>query len=137
MKTRDEFMDELRNHRYAMQSLVVKMQGIAHQIDDLADLLKDEDTSARELVDTAPFVEPQAKNRIGEKHFRFLAVLNEYGPMKRAHVAKLVGISEGSLDFYASTIRKHHLGDLRSRKGVYTLHALGDGVADSREFKLV
>jgi hypothetical protein len=66
-----------------------------------------------------------------------LAILNHYGSAPRANVAKILGMKESSVDQLASQIRKKHLGNLVSRKGVYTLHALGDGVADSQDFKII
>ena len=133
-KTHDEYMNELREHRFALQSLTIKMQNVQHQIDELADLLNDESTSARELLETVP---AKQQKRITAQHFRFLAILNEYGDVHREHVGKLLGLKAGSVDQLACEIRKHHLADLRSRKGVYTLHALGDDVRENSNFKLV
>ena len=127
-------MNELREHRFALQSLTIKMQNVQHQIDELADLLNDESTSARELLETVP---AKKQKRITAQHFRFLAILNEYGDVPREHVGKLLGLKAGSVEQLACEIRKHHLADLRSRKGVYTLHALGDDVSTNEQFKLV
>jgi len=137
MKTFEDYMNDLREHRWALQSLTVKMQGIQHQIDELANLLGDESKSARELIDTADSAKPTYRHNIGAKHFRMLAVLNHYGSAPRAHVAKILGMKESSVDQLAHQIRKNHLGDLVSRKGVYTLRAMGDGVTDSQDFRLI
>jgi len=137
MKTFEDYINYLREHRWALQSLTVKIQGIQHQIDELADLLGDESKSARELLDTADSAKPTYRPKIGAKHFRLLAILNHYGSAPKAHVAKILGMKESSVDQLACQIRKNHLGDLVSKKGVYTLRAMGDGVADSQDFKLV
>jgi len=135
-KSHDEYLTELREHRYALQALTTKMQGIQVLIDDLADQLNDEATSARELIGTAESIKT-SEHRIGPKHFRLLAVLAEYGPMHRDHVARILGLKASSVDQLACQIRKHHLGDLKSRKGFYTLHAIGDNVRDNAEYKLI
>jgi len=135
-KSYEDYLTELREHRYALQALTTKMQGIQSQIDDLADLLNDEATSARELVDTAGSIK-KSEHRIGPKHFRLLAILAEYGPMHRDHVARILGMKASSVGQLACQIRKHHLGDLKSRKGFYTLHAIGDDVRDNAEYKLI
>lgn len=140
----EDYKTQARDLRMQLRDILATLDNLSGHAQTLADCLSDlhteiddADTTALELANNVDAVKPSARPKLGAKHFRMLAVLNEYGPMHRAHVAKLVGIAEGSLDMYASTIRKNHLGDLRSRKGIYTLHALGDGVADSQDFKLL
>jgi len=130
MKT---FNQELKDHREALASLTSRIESIAAELDELKAELDDEVVSADELIATVP----ANKKRITAQHFRFLAILNEYGDVRREHVGKLLGLKAGSVDQLACEIRKHHLADLRSRKGVYTLHALGDDVSTNENFKLV
>ena len=127
------FNQELADHREALAQLAAQIETISAQLDDLASELSDEVISADELIATVP----ANKKRITAQHFRFLAILNEYGDVKREHVGKLLGLKAGSVDQLACEIRKHHLADLKSRKGVYTLHALGDDVSTNEQFKLV
>lgn len=144
MKTFDEYKRDTRDLREQLRDILATLDNLSSHAQTLADCLSDlhtevddADTSALELYNHVGVVKPSQQHRIGEKHFRMLAVLNHYGPVPRAHVAKILGLKETSVDQLACQIRKHHLGDLKSRKGVYTLHALGDGVADSQDFKLL
>ena len=123
---------EMKDHRDQLASLADQIETLAAQLDELKSEMDDEVTSADEMIHAM-----KPKNRIQAQHFRFLALLNEYGEMPRKHVAKLLGLKESSVDQLANQIRKAHLGDLKSRKGVYTLHALGDDVSTNEQFKLV
>ena len=129
MKTLNQ---EMKDHRDALASLADQIETLAAQLDDLKSDMDDEVTSADEMLHAM-----KPKNRITAQHFRMLAILNHYGEVPRKHVAKLLGLKESSVDQLANQIRKAHLGDLRSRKGVYILNAIGDDVAGNDNFKLV
>lgn len=136
----EDYKTEANDLREQLRDLLATLDGLASHAQTLADCLCDlhgdlegAETTADLLAESEPVHATRPK--IGPAHFRMLAVLNQYGPMARADVAKLVGISETTVGTYASAIRKHHLGDLVSRGGVYTLRAVGDGVTDSLHFK--
>ena len=144
MKTFEDYKAEARDLREQLRDILNTLDNLSGHAQTLADCLADlhtdvdeADTTALDLVNHVGVIKPKNRAKIGAKHFRLLAVLNEYGPMHRSHIARLVGLSEKSVDLYACNIRKNHLGDLVSKKGVYTLRAMGDGVADSQDFKLV
>jgi cell division septum initiation protein DivIVA len=125
--------NEMKDHRDALASLADQIETLAAQLDELKSEMDDEVISADEMLHAMA----TPKKRITAQHFRFLAILNHYGEVPRKHVAKLLGLKESSVDQLANQIRKAHLGDLRSRKGVYTLHALGDDVSTNNNFTLV
>lgn len=132
-----DLREQLRDILSTLDNLSSHAQTLADCLSDLHTDLDDADTTAMVLRDNVDAVRGNKPQRIGEKHFRMLAVLNHYGSAPRAHVAKILGLKESSVDQLAHQIRKHHLGDLVSRKGVYTLRALGDGVSDSHDFKII
>jgi len=144
MKTHTEFTTDLNNLRTDLNTMTFRVEKTQELLSDLVDKLDglyDHSVSAKDqavdLVRDVDAIKPKKEHRIQAQHFRFLALLNEYGEMPRSHVAKLLGLKESSVDQLANQIRKHHLGDLRSRKGVYILHAIGDDVAGNDNFKLV
>ena len=144
MKTFEDYKAEARDLREQLRDILATLDNLSGHAQTLADCLSDlhtdvddADTTACDLVNYVGVIKPTRRAKIGPKHFRMLAVLNHYGSALRAHVAKILGTKESSVDQLAHQIRKNHLGDLVSRKGVYTLRAMGDGVADSQDFKLV
>ena len=144
MKTFDDYKAEARDLREQLRDILNTLDTLASNAQHLADVMADlhtdldeADTTALNLVNHVGVIKPTHRAKIGPKHFRMLAVLNHYGSAPRAHVAKILGMKESSVDQLAHQIRKNHLGDLVSRKGVYTLRAMGDGVADSQDFRLV
>ena len=132
-----DLREQLRDILNTLDNLSSHAQTLADCLSDLHSEVDDADTAAMELRNNVEAVKPKAKNKIGPKHFRLLAILAEYGPMHREHVAKLLGMKASSVGQLACQIRKHHLGDLKSRKGFYTLHAIGDDVRDNAEYKLI
>ena len=144
MKTFEDYKAEARDLREQLRDILNTLDTYASAAQNLADLLADlhtdlddADTTALNLLNHVGVIKPSQKHQIGPKHFRMLAVLNHYGSAPRAHVAKILGMKESSVDQLAHQIRKNHLGDLVSRKGVYTLRAMGDGVTDSQDFRII
>ena len=144
MKNFEQYKAQAADLKTHLGDILTELDNLASHAQNLADCLSDlhgeideADTSAQVLVDHVELVKPKGQKRITAQHFRFLAILNEYGDVPREHVGKLLGLKSGSVDQLACEIRKHHLADLRSRKGVYTLHALGDDVRENQNFKLV
>lgn len=144
MKNFDEYKAQAADLKTHLGDILTELDNLASHAQNLADCLSDlhgeideADTSAQILVDHVELVKPKKQPKLGVKHFRMLAILNEYGDVHRNHVALLLGMKPASVDQLANQIRKHHLADLRSRKGVYKLHALGDDVSTNENFKLV
>ena len=132
-----DLREQIRDILSTLDNLASHAQTLADCLSDLHSDVDDADTTAMVLRNNVDTVKPKAANKIGPKHFRLLAVLAEYGPMHRDHVARILGLKASSVDQLACQIRKHHLGDLKSRKGFYTLHAIGDNVRDNADYKLL
>lgn len=133
-----DLREQLRDILNTLDNLSSHAQTLADCLSNLHSDVDDADTTAMELRNNVDAVKPKAQRRnIGPKHFRLLAILNEYGPMHRDHVAKLLGVKVSTLGQMANQVRKHHLGDLKSRKGVYTLQAIGDDVRDNAHFQTI
>jgi uncharacterized protein YukE len=144
MKTFEDYKADAQDLREQLRDILSTLDNLSSHAQTLADCLSDlhsevddADTAAMELRNNVEAVKPKKGHRIQRQHFRMLAILNEYGPMHREHVAKLLGMKTTSVDQLACQIRKHHLGDLRSRKGVYTLEAIGDDVRDNAYFQTI
>ena len=144
MKTFEDFKNDLGTLRTDLNATTYRVEKVQELLSDLVeklDGLYDQSVSnkdqAADLVRAVDTVKPTKGHRIQRQHFRMLAILNEYGPMHREHVAKLLGMKTTSVDQLACQIRKHHLGDLKSRKGVYTLQAIGDNVRDNAYFQTI
>jgi len=132
-----DLREQLRDILNTLDNLAIDAQVIANSLADLHGELDNADTTAMVLRNEVDTVKKHTAPRIGPKHFRFLAILNEYGDVPREHVARLLGMKETSVDQLACQIRKHHLADLQSRKGTYRLNALGDDVSTNDNFKLL
>jgi hypothetical protein len=132
-----DLREQLRDILSTLDNLSSHAQTLADCLSDLHSDVDDADTAAMELRNNVEAVKTKQRRNIGPKHFRLLAILNEYGPMHREHIAKLLGVKVSTLGQLANQVRKHHLGDLRSRCGVYTLHAVGDDVTHNDNFKIL
>jgi len=132
-----DLREQLRDILNTLDNLSSHAQTLADCLSNLHSDVDDADTTAMVLRNNVDAVKPKAVHKIGPKHFRLLAILAEYGPMHRDHVARILGMKASSVDQLATQVRKHQLGHLQSRRGFYTLHAIGDGVRDNAEYKLI
>ena len=132
-----DLREQIRDILNTLDNLASHAQTLADCLCDLHSDVDEADTTAMVLRNNVDTVKQKAAKKIGPKHFRLLAILAEYGPMHRDHVARILGLKASSVGQLACQIRKHHLGDLQSRKGFYTLKAIGDNVRDNADYKLI
>lgn len=145
MKTFDEFKNDLGTLRTDLNATTYRVEKVQELLSDLVeklDGLYDQSVSnkdqAADLVRAVDTIKPHKNNlRITPKHFRMMALLNEYGAMHRENLARILGVSEKTITQMQWQIHRNHLGSLKTRRGVVILNAIGDGVSDNDNFKLI
>lgn len=144
MKTFDEFKTDLGTLRSDLNQTTYKVEKVQELLSDLVDKLDglyDQSTSnkdqAVDLIRAVDEIAPEKRDRpLCASHYRMLAILAQYGPMHREHVAKLLGVEPQTIDQMTHVCRHHNLAGLKTRKGVVTLQSLADGVSENTNFQI-
>lgn len=144
MKTHEQFTADLNTLRTDLNTMTYRVEKTQELLSDLVeklDGLYDHSVSAKDqavdLVRDVDAIKPrQEDRRVFSTHYRMLALLAQYGPMYRRHVADLLGVKDLTVQQMMHVCRHHGLAQLKTSRGVVTLQSLADGVSENKHFTI-